>query len=331
MTGLMESVRQKWIALLATIVVLIVVGFVPTFSTTFIIVLLTSIFMYAVLSLSWQVFCGPAKYVSLATAAFFGLGVYISAAFQNIPLIWTLLIAGVLSFIFGLIVGAVTLRLKGMYFAIFTFGLAELIRGFMTWWETRVTGTVGRWLPTYTQEHVYYYMFGILVVAMIATVLLNRSRWGLALRSIGEAEQSSAHIGINVNLIKVLVFAGTCFFMGAAGAVIAKRWSYIDPELAFNSSVTFMVVMMVLVGGIGYNIWGAILGAAVLTFISDYVLSSYPRFTMLLFGVILLLVITFLRNGLLGLAYWRRKPPAEAAGSAPGSTAESPVAQTEVK
>jgi branched-chain amino acid transport system permease protein len=317
--------------LLPTVVVLAVLAVVPTFTGAFAIVLLTSIMMYAVLCVSWQVFCGPAKYVSLATAAFFGIGVYVSAFFANLPLIWTLLIAGVFSALLGLLVGAVTLRLRGMYFAIFTFGLAELIRQFMTWYETRVTGTVGRWLPTYSQSSVYYYMLGLLVVTLIAAALLQRSRFGLAMRSIGEAEQSSAHIGIHVNLVKVLVFAGTCFLMGAAGAIISKRWSYIDPGLAYSSAVTFLVVMMVLVGGLRYTVWGAILGAAVLSFLSDYVLSNYPRLTMLLFGVILIAVIAFLPNGLLGLTGYRsgRRRAAVSGDLVPAAAVPEEVAEAE--
>jgi branched-chain amino acid transport system permease protein len=173
------------------------------------------------------------------------------------------------------------------------------------WYEVNITGTVGRWLPLLNHVTVFYYMLVIALITFLTVYFMTRSRWGLALRSIGQAEQASLHIGINVTMVKIVTFAITCFFIGAAGAVMATRWSYIDPDLAFNPFVTFFTVMMVLTGGIGSPIYGPILGATLLTVLSDTILAEFPRQTMLLFGIILILVILFLPNGLVGLV--RRK------------------------
>jgi branched-chain amino acid transport system permease protein len=89
--------------------------------------------------------------------------------------------------------------------------------------------------------------------------------------------------------------------MGASGVVMATRWSYIDPDLAFAPFVTFFTIMMILVGGWNSAFWGPIIGATTLTILSDTILAEFPNLTMLLFGVVLVAVITFLRNGLMGI------------------------------
>lgn len=283
------------------ILVLIVAITFPIYLPPFAIILCISIFMYAILAVSWITFCGPTNYISLATAAFFGVGVYTSAILQTLPFPVVIVIGGAISFFFGLLVGVTTLRLSGMYFCIFSFGLGELFRHTITWYEVNITGTVGRWLTLFDHVTVYYYMLVILLATLFTAYLLRRSKWGLALRSIGDAEDAASHIGVNVNAIKIVVFAITCFFMGAAGAVMATRWSYIDPDLAFAPFVTFFTVMMVLVGGWRSMFYGAILGAAVLTVLSDMVLSPFPHQMMLMFGMILLAVILFFPDGLMGL------------------------------
>ncbi len=188
-----------------------------------------------------------------------------------------------------------------MYFCIFTFGLSELFRHAMIWYEVNITGTVGRWLPLFSNETVYYYLLIILFVMLLTVRIINFSKFGLALQSIGQAEDAARHIGINVKAVKIVIFAVTCFFIGACGAIMAKRWSYIDPDSAFAPFITFFPIMMVLVGGWNSTFWGPIVGAAALTILSDTVLSEFPNLTMLLFGLILVAVITFLPNGLMGL------------------------------
>jgi len=286
-----------WLLLLA----LILLATMPIYTKPFIVILFISIFMYIILGISWNTFCGTTNYISLATAAFFGVGVYTSAILQTLSLPVVILIAGLLSFVLGLLIGVITLRIRGMYFCICTFGLSELFRHTMMWYEVNITGTVGRWLPLLSYETVYYYLLGILFVTLLAAYFLRRSKYWFALQSIGQDEEAAAHIGINVNAVKIITFAITCFFMGAAGAVMATRWSYIDPDLAFNPFVTFFTIMMVLTGGMGSTIYGPILGATVLTALSDTVLAEFPRQTMLLFGIILIVVIMFLPNGLMGL------------------------------
>ena len=292
--------KNKFPQLLFIFLVLVAV-FVPYFVPAFLVVLLISVYMYVVLCVSWSAFCVPANYISLGTAAFFGAGIYTSAVLQGISFPVVIIVSGLVSFVVGLLVGLTTLRLRGMYFCVLTFGLSELLRHSMVWYEVNITGTVGRWLTLLNHVTVYYYMLAIVCLTVITIYFSSRSKWGLALRCIGESEEAAAHIGINVNIVKIVIFGITCFFMGATGAVMATRWSYIDPDLAFAPTVTFFTIMMVLVGGWGSGIYGPVLGAAILTILSDMVLAQFPSQMMLLFGFLLLVVIVFFPKGLMGL------------------------------
>jgi len=286
---------------------LILLATIPLYIPPYPVISLTSIIMYVIITVSWAIFSGPTRYISLASAAFFGVGVYSSAVLGEVfPLPVVIVIGALVSFVLALFIGLLTLRLRGMYFIIFTFGVSELIRHFLLWWETNFTGTVGRWVVAVDHTIVYYVMVVIFMMALLTGYLIKRSKYGLALRSIGEYEEAAAHIGINVTILKAMTFAVSAFFMGAAGAIMATRWTYIDPSIAFNPLFSFMPVLMAIFGGIG-QLYGPILGAAIFALLEEILITEFPYYYMLLFGIILVAVILFLPNGLVGLIQkWRR-------------------------
>ena len=287
---------------------LILLATIPLYVPPYPVISLTSIIMYTIITVSWAIFSGPTRYISLASAAFFGVGVYVAAMLGEVfPLPVFIAIGGLVSFILALFIGLLTLRLRGMYFIIFTFGVSELIRHFLLWWETNFTGTVGRWVVAADHTTVYYGMVVIFVALLLTAYLIRRSKFGLALRGIGEYEEAAAHIGINVTVSKTITFAISAFFMGAAGAIMATRWTYIDPSIAFNPLFSFMPVLMAIFGGVG-QLYGPILGAALFAYLEEILITKFPYYYMLLFGTILIVVILFLPSGLVGLIEkWRRR------------------------
>ena len=287
--------------------ILILLATLPHYIPPYTVILLTSIFMYIIITVSWAIFSGPTRYISLASAAFFGVGVYTSAILGFVlPLPAVIVIGGLVSFILALFIGLLTLRLRGMYFIIFTFGISELIKHFILWWEANMTGTVGRWVVVVDHTTVYYVMLVIFVVLMLTAYFIRRSKFGVALQSIGENEEAAAHTGINVNALKTISFAISAFFMGAAGAIMATRWTYIDPRIAFNPLLSFMPVLMAIFGGVG-QLYGPILGAAIFTYLEEFLITEFPYYYMLLFGIVLIVVILFIPKGLVGLIEkWRK-------------------------
>ena len=290
------------------LVVLVLVALVPTLTQGYWLTLLTDILKFVVLTVGWVLFSGPTGYISLATAAFFGLGFYMAAVFGGtMPFAVIIILAGVLGFVVALFVGALTLRLKGAYFAIFTFALVLLVQAVVLEVERLVTGTRGRFVEAVSTSATYYAMFIVAVGMLVVAALIRRSRYGLALQSIGEHEEAAAHSGINVVRTKVLVFAVSAIFMGMAGAIIATRRTYIDPYIAFDLQNSFWPVLMAMFGGMG-NLVGPVIGAALFTYIGDELITQFPDLYMLIFGVLLILVILFMPNGVLGLAQqaWRK-------------------------
>jgi branched-chain amino acid transport system permease protein len=293
------------------IVILIVLAALPCHIPIYTVILLSAIFMHIVLTLSWATFSGPTGYISLASAAFFGAGIYTSAMLGNVlPLPVVVVIGGLVSFCLALLVGALTLRLRGIYFAVFTFGLVELIKHLLLWWEMSIMGTRGRFVIIVDSTTVYYVMLAILTILLVTAYFIRRSKLGLALQSIGEYEEAAAHTGVNVNTLKTVTFAVSAIFMGATGAIMATRWTYIDPYIAFNPLFSFMPVLMAIFGGMG-QLYGPILGAAVFAYLEEFLITEFPYLYMLLFGIILVVSVLYLPNGLVGLVVglvqrWRR-------------------------
>ena len=226
---------------------------------------------------------------------------------MKLPLPAVLAIGGLASACLAFLVGALTLRLKGIYFAIFTFGLVELIKHFVLWYELKFNNTRGRFLIPVGNETVYYVMLVILVALVLTTWLVRRSKYGLALQSIGQDEEAAAHIGVNVTLIKVVTFALSAVFIGAAGSIWAIRLTYIDPIIAFDINNSFMPVLMAIFGGMG-QVYGPVLGAISFSYLREVLITRFPYYYMLLIGIILLLVILYLPDGLAGLIQqWQKR------------------------
>jgi branched-chain amino acid transport system permease protein len=283
------------------LLLLLLLATAPLYAPMYTIILLTSIVMYIVITVSWTLFSGPTGYISLASAAFFGVGVYTSALLGMVlPLPLIVVIGGLASFCLALLVGALTLRLKGTYFVMFTFGLVELLLHFILWWEVNITGTTGRVVLPVSNMVVFYTMLLILAVLLLTAYLLRQSKFGLALQGIGEYEEAAAHVGINVTALKVTTFALSAFFMGTAGAIMATRWTYIDPKIAFNPLISFLPVLMAIFGGMG-SLFGPIIGATLFTYLEEILITRFPYYYMLIFGCIMIIAILYLPEGLIGL------------------------------
>lgn len=294
--------KNNIFSLVALAIAFIVLSLVPTMTEGYAVTLLTDILRFAILTVGWMLFSGPTGYMSLATAAFYGIGFYVAALLNGpVPFGLVIIIAGAGAFVVAMLVGALTLRLKGVYFAIFTFALTLLVQKVVSEVERIVTQTRGRFVQIETVDTAYYAMFLVFVLAMVIAIAVRRSRYGLALQSIGEYEEAAAHSGINITWTKVLVFAASAITMGMAGAIIATRRTYIDPGIAFNLNTSFLPVLMAMFGGMG-NLVGPIIGAAVFTLIGDELLTTFPDLYMLLFGLVLILAILFMPNGIVGLA-----------------------------
>ena len=258
------------------------------------------------LAVAWAIFSGPTRYLSLATGAFFGAGAYTTAMVLG-RLAWPLpvLAAAVVAAVMALVVSTLALRLRGPYFAVFTFGLAELAKHSLIWFETSITGTVGRLLLSPPGSvALYYTVLAVAGLAVATAMALPRTRWGVALVAIGADEERAETLGVATTRVKIGVFALSAAFMGAIGGAMAPRWTYIDPQV-FNPLVSFQTVIMALLGG-PVTVAGPVLGAIFLGLLSEILLVKFRYLYMLSLGLVLIVVVLALPRGLAGLVRARR-------------------------
>ncbi len=291
------------------LLILIILGFLPLYGWEYGVTLFTYFLLYIIMTVSWVIFSGTTGYISLASAAFYGVGIYAAAILgDKMPLIFVVFIGGIASFVIAFIVGAITLRLKGIYFAMFTFGLVLLVKEVILFWETQYNHIVVRFVKLESNNAIYYYLLGILVVTMLVAYLIRRSKFGLALQSIGENEEAAAHVGINVTMVKITIYAISAIFMAAAGVIMATKVTSIDPDGAFNPLMSFNPVLMAIFGGMG-NFYGPIIGAVLFSYIQELLQTGvWSKYYKVIFGAILVATILYLPSGLMGLIQniWKR-------------------------
>jgi branched-chain amino acid transport system permease protein len=291
----------------------------PAWGSDFAVSLALACAMYVALASSWCLFCGTTRYLSLATAAFFGIGAYAGAiAIEALPWAIVVPLGAVAAAAVAALVGSAVLHLRGTYFAVLTFGLTELLRHAVTAWERQVTGTVGRVIATAPErDTVYFTVLAIAAAAVGTSIVVRRSRFGLALAGIGFDEQRAATLGVATRRIKVAGFAITAAFAGAVGAATSVRWTYIDPATVFNPFIGFQTVLIALVGGAA-TLWGPVAAAIVFSLLAETLRLSLPQLYMTALGALLIVCVLYLPGGL-GSIRWRRGGPGRAprAGGAP--------------
>lgn len=289
----------KYAPVLAALVALL---FVPYFVNTYWLSLAINILMYIALATGWAFFSGPTRYVSLAASAFFGIGAYsiaVLAPDYSYPV--ALLAAAVIALVLSAFVGLATLRLSGMYFVIFTFGLASLVSAAVTWWEFNIARKAGWHLfLSITTTHIYYQLLALCVAIIALWIVRDRSRMGFALTTLGADETVARQIGINTVALKIGTFVVSCVVMALAGAILAPRFSYMDATVAFNPTISFLTVIMALLGG-ATSVWGPMLGVIPLVLISDYLSVTLPHHFSVVLGLVLLGIVFFIPDGIIGL------------------------------
>ncbi|MFO7553615.1 MAG: branched-chain amino acid ABC transporter permease [Desulfobacterales bacterium] len=271
------------------------------------------IFMWAVIGSSWNLLAGYTGQVSFGHAIFFGVGAYTAGIFATklgISAWWGMVFGGFFSMLVGLFVGWVCFRLRGPYFALATLAGGEIIRLIATNWESLTDGMVGILIiQSFTSKLPYYYIALALAVACVYTIqLIMKSKWGYYFVSIREDEDAAASLGINTTLYKNISLLVSSFFTGMAGAFYMNYMAFIDPHVVFSLHyISIMAILVGIVGGVA-TIWGPAVGAFVMVGLQETFRSSFfglaPRWISqahaLVFGLLVIFVIMFLANGIVG-------------------------------
>lgn len=285
-------------------VILFLLALVPLFITrTDVITWFTFTLLYITLSQSWNIIGGYTGQQNLGHAAFFGLGA-LSARYlwlYGLPLPVALVAGGLAAMIFAVIIGFPAFRLRGVYFVIGTLVLAEILRMVFDTILPRAQVLPTKILGTYSLTPRYYLSLLVAVLAVATVYWLSRSRLGLGMMSVREDEDAAEASGVNTQKYKLSAFIMSTFMAGLAGGVYAYYAAAAQPGYLFSPIWTFDAVIIVFVGGVG-TIVGPIIGSVFFVLLKQLLSLYLPGgMHVLVFGVLFIIVVLYLPEGLIGL------------------------------
>jgi branched-chain amino acid transport system permease protein len=197
--------------------------------------------------------------------------------------------------------GWAMLRLRGPYFALGMLGLVQVLQTITSAWSGLTGGGEGIYLPPAESLRALYFASAILVVgALAATWLVDRSAFGLRLRSIGEDEIAAEAMGVDTTWAKLRAFVLASVFPAVAGGLYAFRLSYVDPSSAFPGDYEIQVILMAIFGGAG-TVFGPLAGGILLAALGEVLWARFAELHLLLFGLIIVIVLRYMPEGLLAL------------------------------
>jgi branched-chain amino acid transport system permease protein len=267
--------------------------------------------IYCLITIGLSLLLGYAGQISLGHAAFYGIGAYISAIltaqFNLNPWI-CMIIAMAAAAVVALAVGAPSLKLRGHYLAMATlaFGIiVYIIFNEEAEWTGGPDGMIG--IPGLSVfgyeldsvEKYYYLVWSLVFCAFIFTANVIQSPTGRALRAIHASEAAASAVGVNVSRYKIIVFVYSAVLASVAGSLYAHYLNFVNPS-SFDLFFAIKLLIMIALGGM-HDIWGAILGAFLITFLSYEWLHFFEEYEVIVYGFILLIVTIFLPGGLVGL------------------------------
>ena len=297
--------------------VILILALVPAFGfNRYIMRICIVIGIYSMLALALNLVAGYTGQLSMGNAGFYAIGAYTSTLFMlhsGMSFWLSLPLAAVFAGTSGLLLGLPTLRLKGSYLTIVTLGFGEIVRMVLMNWDPVTNGMLGiRNIPlpslfgitlSFTNHGLYYLVLVLALLVSLFCLLILNSKIGRAFIAIREDEIAAQMMGIKTTRFKVLAFVLSAAISGIAGAFYAPMVGYIDPN-SFTFDVSSQIISMVILGGLG-TMRGMYFGAAVLI-----IFPEVSRFLMdyrfVLYGLILVLMMRFRPQGLLG---WRSRLP----------------------
>ncbi|MCL2790259.1 MAG: branched-chain amino acid ABC transporter permease [Desulfobulbus sp.] len=299
------------------LIVLAVLAVLPLIGlSTYTMHMIILVIMWATVGMAWNLLAGYCGQVSFGHAAYFGVGAYTSGILYshlNMSPWWGIPISIVVVTIFSFLLGLMVLRLRGPFFTLATLAMGEVMRVTaenLVWLTGGSTGILIRERTWIDKTHYYYIILAIAVVTFLVIKLLVRSKMGYYFMAIREDQDAAESLGINTTLYKTIALCISGALTGIAGAFYTNYMGYIDPEVVFAlHDVSIVTIMIVMVGGVA-TLSGPFVGAAIMVLLAELVRSqladlvrSMPSLGaahQVFFGILLILIIIFLPNGIVG-------------------------------
>ncbi len=276
--------------------------------STYMLHILIMVIMWSVIGMAWNLLGGYCGQVSFGHAAFFGVGAYTAGILYyklGVSAWWGVPLSVLILVVEALIIGFICLRLRGPFFALATLAMGEVMRVTAENLRDFTQGSLGIMLKerTWVEKTWYYYI--ILLIAAVSFVVVKKvieSRLGYYFVAIREDQDAAESLGINTTLYKTIALCISAVLTGLAGAFYTNYMGYIDPEVVFAlHDISIVTIMVVMVGGVA-TFWGPVVGSVIMVLLAEFI-RSLPRLGsahQTLFGILLIVIIIFLPNGIVG-------------------------------
>jgi branched-chain amino acid transport system permease protein len=305
--------------------------------------LMILVLMWVAIGSGWNLISGYTGQVLFGAASFFGIGAYTAALLLHkleITAWWGLPLGGVAAVLLAFPFGWICFRLRGPYFALATLALNEILRNIATVWESLTEGMVGLLvMQTFVSKIPYYYIaLGLAVLSIVLVDVVMKSRWGYYFVSIREDQDAAESLGIDTRYFKMVSLCLSALLIGLAGGLYTNYMGFIDPKVVFSlHDISIMAILVGIVGGVG-TVYGPAIGAFIMVAVQEVFrtggfgllpalgkTTGWPFMTtlskyvseahVLSFGILVIAVILYLPNGIVGdwssirraLIFWRRK------------------------
>ncbi|MBS0325828.1 MAG: branched-chain amino acid ABC transporter permease [Proteobacteria bacterium] len=294
--------RARVVVTLCVVVAVLLAG-VPWIASPATIEFGINMLLLAALAQSWNIIGGYTGYPSFGNSVFYGLGSYGTAVAMlswQLPFGVGLVVGAVIAVVFALLLGRAVLRLRGHYFAICTLGVAEVMTAIVS--NLEITGrNQGLVLPLLKGNVLFYELsLALVVVATLVVWWIARSRFGFGLVAIRENEEAAASMGVDTTRYKIFAFAISAAIGAVAGGIHAYWITFIDPVSAFDIGLNVKMIIMAVFGGPG-SILGPVVGAFVLSAISEVLSSEISTVAGLFFGIVIVVAVVFMPRGIADL------------------------------
>ena len=283
---------------------LMALGALPLWASRYVVSVFLLIYLYVALASMWNLLAGYSGLISLGQQMFIGLGGYAVAVFSmyyGIPVYLSVIVGGMISVVLAVLISRSVFRMRGVYFAIGTWIIAEVLGiAFSNWGFVRYG--MGIFIqPAYklSMSSVYYAAMILGVGSIVLVYLLLRSNLGLALMAIRDDNGASEAVGVNIFRCKLTCFLISAFVTGLAAGVLYLNTIFIQPFEAFGIGWTVKLLFIAIIGGMG-TVGGPIAGAVIFVLLQQF-LSEYVGFNLIILGTITIVTIIFVPKGIVGM------------------------------
>ena len=281
-------------------------GSLSLFASDYMLGIAFTLMMFVALAQSWVILSGMTGYISLGHVVFFGTGAYVFVlTWGHVPAWAGVGLAGFATGCAALVIGYPVLRVRGPYFVILSFGLAELVKNLVLINDARMYISMRPVFGAPPLQELYFGMFVLALAATLLTFWVRGSRFGAGLRAIREDETAAETIGVPAAKLKLLAFALSSIVPAMVGAIYIMRTGIFQPVEAFNPVISFSIVTMAIIGG-SDDARGPLLGVGFLVILQELLWVNWPEVYMIILGAMLIGFVLFIPGGIYGFIVSRR-------------------------